>query len=112
MTGYPFDAQFKETVRNKTIKNCPIKPKHIGNAHTIFGSSIAGVRGKTTHRKPEQVEVEPGQIPDNFHRLHQFVLLTKDIMFVNGIAFLIPDLGWEICLESGGIPQLFRFRTF
>jgi hypothetical protein len=28
MTGHPTDAQFLEMVRNKTIKNCPIKPKH------------------------------------------------------------------------------------
>jgi hypothetical protein len=40
---------------------------------------------KTIPCKPEQVEAEPGRIPDNFHQLHQFVVLTAG---VNGIAFL------------------------
>jgi hypothetical protein len=75
-------------VRNKTIKNCPIKPKHITNARSIFGLSIAGVRGKTVRRKPEQVEAEPGCISDDFHRLHRFVVITVHMMFINGIAFL------------------------
>jgi hypothetical protein len=88
MTGHPTDAQFLEMVSNKTIKNCPIKPKHITNACSIFGPSIAGVRRKTVRRKPEQVEAEPGRIPDDFHCLHWFVVITADAMFVNGIAFL------------------------
>ncbi len=88
MTGHPTNAQFLEMVRNNTIKNCPIKPEYITNARSIFSLSIAGVHGKTVHRKPEQVEAELGCIPDDFHRLHQFVVLTADVMFVNGIAFL------------------------
>jgi hypothetical protein len=89
MTSHPTDAhQFLEMLRNKTIKSCPIKPEHITNARSIFGPSIAGVRGKTIRRKPEQVEAEPGRIPDDFHRLHRFVVITADVMFVNGIAFL------------------------
>jgi hypothetical protein len=88
MTGHPTDARILEMVRNKTIKNCPIKPKLITNACSIFGPSIAGVRRKTVRRKPEQVEAEPGCIPDDFHCLHWFVVITADVMFVNGIAFL------------------------
>jgi hypothetical protein len=88
MTGHPTDAQFLEMVRNKTIKNCPVKPKHITNDCSIFGLSIAGVRGKTVRRKPEQLEAYPGCIPDDFHRLYRFVVITADVMFVNGIAFL------------------------
>ena len=70
MIGHPTNAQFQEMVRNKTIKNCPIKPKHITNAHSIFGPSIAGVQGKTVRCKPKQVEAELGRIPDDYHRLH------------------------------------------
>jgi hypothetical protein len=88
MIGHPTNAQFLEMVRNNTIKNCPIKPEHCTNACSIFGPSIAGVRRKTIRRKPEGVEVEPGCIPDDFHHLHQFVMLTADMMFVNGIAFI------------------------
>jgi hypothetical protein len=88
MTGHPTDAQFVETVRINTIKNCPIKPTHITNALANFGLSIIGVCGKIVRCKPEQVEAELGHIPDNFHCLHQFVVMTANMIFVNGIAFL------------------------
>jgi hypothetical protein len=88
MTGHPADVQFVKMVRNNTIKNCPNKPTHITNALTIFGPSIAGMHGKTVCRKPEQVEAELGRIPDNFHCLHRFVVMTANVMFVKGIVFL------------------------
>jgi hypothetical protein len=88
MTGHPSVTQFQAMVRSNTIKNYPIKPKHIANANSIFGLSIAGVHRKTTCCRPDQVEVAPGNIPSNFHRLHKFVVLTADVMFVNRIAFL------------------------
>jgi hypothetical protein len=88
MTGHPTDAQFLKLVRNNSIKNCPVKPDHITNAHSIFGPSIAGVRGRTTRQKPERVEAAVGCILDDFHCLHKFVVLTADMMFVNGMAFL------------------------
>jgi hypothetical protein len=88
MTGHPTDTQFLKMVSNNSIKNCPVKPKHIANVHSIFSPSIAGVRGRTTHQKPERVEAAVGRIPDDFHRLHKFVILTADVMFVNNMAFL------------------------
>jgi len=88
MIGHPTNAQFHKMVRNKTIKNCPIKPEHNTNAHSIFGPSSAGVRGKTVCQKPERVEAEPGRILDNFHCFHRFIMITADVMFVNHIAFL------------------------
>ncbi len=88
MTGHPIDAQFLKLVRNNSIKNCPVKPGHITNAHSIFGPSIAGVRGRTTRQKPERVEAAVGHIPDDFYCLHKFVVLTANVMFVNGMAFL------------------------
>ena len=46
MIGHPTNAQFHAMVRKKTKKNCPIKSKQSTNAHSIFGSSIAGVQEK------------------------------------------------------------------
>jgi hypothetical protein len=70
MTGHPTNTQFLKLVRNNSIKNCPVKPDHITNAHSIFGPSIAGVRGRTSRQKPERVEAAVGCIPDDFHCLH------------------------------------------
>ncbi len=88
MIGHPTEAQFKRMVSNRLLKNCPVKPDHITNAHSIYCPSIAGVRGQTVRRKPEHVEVEYSNVPDDFHHLHIFVTLTADIMFINKIAFL------------------------
>jgi hypothetical protein len=88
MTGHPTNTQFLKMVSNNSIKNCPVKPEHIANAHSIFGPSIAGVRGRTTRQKPEQVEAAVGRIPDDFHHIHKFVVLTAGMMFVNDMAFL------------------------
>jgi hypothetical protein len=92
MTRHPSDAQFLAMVRSNTIKIFPIKPKHIVNANSILGPSIAGVRGKIVCRKPDEEKAAPGRISDDFHHLHKFIVLTADVIFVNGIAFLITIL--------------------
>ncbi len=99
MTGHPTDAQFIKLVRNNSIKNCPVKPDHITNAHSIFGPSITGVRRRTTRQQPERVEAAVGRIPDDFHRLHKFVVLTANVMFVNGMAFM-TTLSWKLRLAT------------
>jgi hypothetical protein len=88
MTGHPSDAQFQAMISNNSIKKCPIRPKHISNAHCIFGPSIAGVQGKTVRCPAKQVEAAPSHIPDDYHPLHKYVLLTANVMFINSIAFL------------------------
>ena len=35
-----------------------------------------------------RVEVVPNVVPNDFGRLHKFVVLVADVMFVNGLAFL------------------------
>jgi hypothetical protein len=89
MTGHPSsDAQFQAMVSNNSIKNCPVRPEHTSNARSIFGPSIAGVQGKTVCCPPERVEAVLSPIPEDYHCLHKFFMLTADVMFVNGIAFL------------------------
>jgi hypothetical protein len=95
MTCHPADARFMEMMRNNSIKICPIKPTHITNLLTIFGLSIAGVRGKTVCCKPEQVEAELGRI----HCLNRFVVMTANVILVNGIAFLTTLL-WKLRLAT------------
>ena len=37
----------------------------------------------------DRVETDYLSIPDNYHRLHRFVTLTADVMFVDGVPFLV-----------------------
>ena len=46
------------------------------------------MRGKTVRQRPERVVPEYLEIPRDYYRLHRFVTLTADVMFVNGLPFL------------------------
>ena len=72
-----------------SLKECPVRPEHITNAAHAFGPLITGLEGKTTRRESARVRVAGTSVPDEFHRLHQFVTLTAAVMFVNGESFLI-----------------------
>ena len=84
MIATPSEKRFKEMISNRELANCPVTVQDITNAHAIFGPDLPGVRGKTVRRKPSRVEPQYVAIPDDFHKLHRFVTLTADVMFVNG----------------------------
>ena len=54
-----------------------------------------GLRGKTVRQRPERVVPEYLGIPRDFYRLHSFVTLTADVMFVHGLEFF-TTLGRDI----------------
>ena len=89
MLGSPAKADFEGMVRGKMIDNCPIDVVDLRNAHAIFGPDLAGLRGRTIRRRPERVTTNIIAIPWDFVLAHRFVVLTADIMFVNGIPFLL-----------------------
>ena len=47
------------------------------------------MRRKTVRQKPDKVETEETPIPRYFYGLHKFVPLTTDVIFVNGVPFLV-----------------------
>eukprot|EP00804_Cyclotella_cryptica_P019093 CCRYP_021211-RA/>CCRYP_021211-RA protein AED:0.16 eAED:0.16 QI:0/0/0/0.66/1/1/3/0/1057 len=89
MLGSPAKADYEGMVRGKLLDDCPIDVVDLRNAHTIFGPDLAGLRGRTVRRRPERVTTDVVAVPRDFVRLHKFVTLTADIMFVNGIPFLL-----------------------
>ena len=91
MIGNPTEREFVGMVREKLIANCPITVHDVDNANRIFGPDLANLRGKQTRTKPERVRVEIVQIPRDFVQLHKYVTLVADVMFVNGLPFLITS---------------------
>eukprot|EP00804_Cyclotella_cryptica_P023700 CCRYP_019316-RA/>CCRYP_019316-RA protein AED:0.38 eAED:0.25 QI:0/0/0/1/0/0/2/0/908 len=89
MIGGPGLADYEGMVREKMIDDCPIDHNDLKNAHNIFGPDLAGIRGRTVRRKPEHVDIKVVEVPRDFVKLHRFITLTADIMFVNGIPFLL-----------------------
>jgi hypothetical protein len=71
----------------------------IDAAHQIWGKSIAALKGKTTHSKPNVVAENLVEIPREIMKLHHEVFLTADIFFVNKIAFLL-SLSRKICFTQ------------
>ena len=59
------------------------------NSTSIYGPNLGGVRGNTVRKCPGRVEVVPNVVPNDFGRLHKFVLLVANFMFVNGLAFFV-----------------------
>ena len=82
-------------VREQLLTNCPVTVQDIDNANRIFGPDLANLRGKTTRTKPERVRVEYVQIPRDFVQLHKYVTLVADVMFVNGLPFLITSTSYS-----------------
>ena len=73
------------------ITNCPVTVQDVENANRIFGPDFANLRGKTIRTKPEHVRIEYVQIPRDFVELHKYVTLVADIMFLNGLLFLVTS---------------------
>lgn len=91
MIGNPTDKDFEGMVREQLITNCPVTVHDIKNATCIFGPDIANLRGKTTRAKPERVRVDYTQIPMDFMGLYKYVTLVADVLFVNGLPFLVTS---------------------
>jgi len=71
------------------ISNCPVTANAVKNAHQIFGPDLAGIRGRTVRRPPESVTTDYVQIPRAIQERHQLVTLAVDVMFINGVPFLV-----------------------
>ena len=79
-------------VREKLITNCPITVHDIKNANRIFGPDLANLRGKTTRTKPERVRVEYVNVPRDLVDMHKYISIVADVMFVNGLPFMVTSL--------------------
>ena len=75
-------------VSSKSLDNCSIVADDVTNARSIFGPNLPGLRGKTVRQMPERVVPEYLEIPRDYYRLHHFVILTVDVIVVNGLPFL------------------------
>ena len=89
MVGHPTDREFLGMVRSGMISNCPVTPAAVINSNRIHGPDPAGIRGRTVRTTPEPVVVEYVAIPRIILERHQRVTLAADVMFVNGVPFLV-----------------------
>jgi hypothetical protein len=89
MIASPSERDFQGLVHLNLLKDCPITNADIIHTHKIFGPNLANIRGKTVCRKPEQVTMDYVDIPRVILDVHSRVTLVADVMFVNGVPFLV-----------------------
>jgi hypothetical protein len=89
MIGHPTDREFRNMVRTNMIPNCPVTTVAIDNANKIWGPDLAGVRGRRTRQRPEHVKIEYLSIPRSIVDRLKHVTLSVDVMFVDGVPFLV-----------------------
>ena len=91
MMGHPLKRDFEAVVSHKPIENLPINANDAKHASVIFGSDLAGIRGKMVRRRPEHVDAEEGcvALPQSLLTNNRVVMLCADVFFVNRLPFLI-----------------------
>jgi hypothetical protein len=65
--------------------------RNVDNANQTFGPDLANLRGKTTKTKLEHVRVNYLEIPWDFVKMHKHLVLVVDVMFMNGLPFLVTS---------------------
>ena len=72
------------------LPNCPITRADIIRAEEILGPSLGSLRGKTTRTKPSKVTINKyNEMPEEIFDKHGEVTLAVDIMYINGIPFVM-----------------------
>jgi hypothetical protein len=90
--GHPPDERFKEIVSlgENGLRNCPVTAADVSNAPVIFGPNRPRIRGATTRdTKVLRVKEQRVAIPREFYKMHKMVTITADVMFINGVLFLV-----------------------
>ena len=90
MVEHPIDRKYNDMLINKLLPNFPIATDEITNINSMFGPDLVCVRGKKVRNKPSRVDMEEYvNISEYFYKLHKLVMLTANVMFVNGNVFMI-----------------------
>jgi hypothetical protein len=100
-------------IRSNQFKDFPVTIQDINIAMKIWGKNIAALKGKTTWSKTHPVARDYVKVPKALLKLHKYVFLTTEILFVNKIPFFVT-LSHKICftavnhLTDRTIPQIFK----
>ena len=87
--GHPSQHDFENLVCDQMILTFPITYHDVINAYKIFGPELVGLRGKIMRKDLARIHPEHVEIPRETIEQNKMVTLTADIMFVNGIPFIV-----------------------
>lgn len=89
MMGSPSAATFRLMIRDNLVNNCPVTLNAVKVATDVFGPDVATLQGKTTRRTPDHVDPAVIDIPPEIISRNMEVIVVADLMFVNGLPFLV-----------------------
>ena len=58
-------------------------------AIAIWGKDISSLKGKTTRKNTIPVAEDLIQVPKEIIKLHRYIIMTADILFVNTVPFFL-----------------------
>lgn len=87
--GRPSETQMCDILNGRQLSNCDVKAQDVINARRIFGPDVGSLKGKTVRQKEPHVELSITPIPEDIMERHRQLVVCFDIMYVNGIAFLV-----------------------
>ena len=67
----------------------PVTVQDIDVSHKILGKSVPALKGNTNRKKPIPVAGDLVQVLEDLVKIHKYIYLTADLLFVNGIPLFI-----------------------
>ena len=87
--GHPTAKQLSYLLDDHLIPNSPFTSHDVRRAEQIYGPDLGNLKGKTTRRNPPIVDQIMQQCPDTIIEQYGNVMLSTDVMHVNGIPFFV-----------------------
>ena len=84
MMAHPSEAKMRNLVSSGNVVNMPYTSTDISNSRALFGPDRGAIRGKTVRQRPSRVRPELIVLPQQMYEKLRDVILTADVMFVNG----------------------------
>ncbi len=89
MIGGPTESKFTQMVRCNQFPNCNVTSGTIKAANIIIGPDLAGIRGKTTRKRPKVERNGKVEILTQIMEPNKLVWLAVDMMFVNWVEIVV-----------------------
>ena len=87
--GHPTARQLSHLLDHHLIPNSPFTSHDVRRAEQIYSPDLGNLKDKTTRRNPPTVDHVMQQCPDTIIEQYGNVMLSADIMHVNGIPFFV-----------------------
>ena len=87
--GHPTSKQLSYLLDHHLIPNSPFTSHGVRRAEQIYGPNLGNLKGKTTQRNPPTVDQIMQQCPDTIIEQYGKIMLSADVMHVNGIPFFV-----------------------